>query len=289
MHRSFRRLLSLAEESITVADLVDRMELLMLDPDQQSSAAAAELREWEFDAAPVREWPIRRYAARQRLEGSTGTVGDVAVPIDASLLVSSSTPLSESIERLLEQPYLFVLGPTGVSGILTLADLQLAPVSMVVLGLILAGESALNVLIAERHSDEGWLELLPDEARERIDAVYEVRKKANAQISKLECATYEHRLRITARTPDLYEALGFGSRNAFEAATEPLKRLRDVLAHGGGVLDSDPDPPVALQRFMQVRDFAEQAWAQVSASQLHAADVPVVPTALAVTSDRSTS
>jgi hypothetical protein len=40
----------------------------------------------------------------------------------------------------------------------------------------------------------------------------------------------------------------------------PLVRLRDNLAHGGGLLQAESDPVRAIELFEDVRSFAERIW-----------------------------
>jgi hypothetical protein len=39
--------------------------------------------------------------------------------------------------------------------------------------------------------------------------------------------------------------------------------LRNTLAHGGGLLDAEPDPVAAAELFQSAREFAERAWTVV--------------------------
>jgi hypothetical protein len=46
---------------------------------------------------------------------------------------------------------------------------------------------------------------------------------------------------------------------------EQLRILRDVLAHGGGLLHVEPDPLNAIRFFEDVRSFAEETTSLVTA------------------------
>jgi len=76
----------------------------------------------------------------------------------------------------------------------------------------------------------------------------------------LECLMLEDRLELIAKKRQLWSSLGYGSRLAFNSWAENLKRVRNVLAHGGGLLDAERDPSQAVALFNNVRVFSENVW-----------------------------
>lgn len=102
------------------------------------------------------------------------------------LWVSGALSLTDAVAALTHQPFLFVLGRDRVSGMVTRADLQRLPVSMVALGLIIAAEAALDVLIA-RFTNMQRLSLLSPKRQESIQVVFDDCRKRNAEITLLQC------------------------------------------------------------------------------------------------------
>ena len=153
-------LLGVAERAITVADLATT-ELWYVGPSgalpnsRRSSGTS-------FDAPPLRGDPIRRYVTLAAAEAGEGSALGLSRPIDVELVVSGALPLTDILAALTHQPFLFVLVRDRVNGMVTWADLQRLPVSMVALGLIIAAEAALDVLIA-RFTNMEWLSLLSPE------------------------------------------------------------------------------------------------------------------------------
>jgi hypothetical protein len=143
------------------------------------------------------------------------------------------------------------------------SDLQRPAVSMVLFSVILAGESAMNSLIASSYADD-WQTYLSEGRRTKLAEVYEKRRQHKTDISPLECLMLEDRLTLVAKRPTLRQSLGFTTRDSFESWNTKLKRVRDVLAHGGGLLDAEEDPVRAIQLFNDVRWFAEECWKQAS-------------------------
>jgi hypothetical protein len=87
-------------------------------------------------------------------------------------VVSGALPLTDAVAALTHQPFLFVLERDRVKGMVTRADLQRLPVSMVALGLIIAAEAALDMLIATFTNME-WVSLLTPKRQELIRGVFD--------------------------------------------------------------------------------------------------------------------
>jgi len=251
-------LLGVAERAITVADLATT-ELWYVEPEWSAQQIADRLQIRSFDAAPLRGDPIRRYVTLAAAEAGEGSALQLSRPIDVELVVSGALPLTDAVAALMHQPFLFILERDRVNGMVTRADLQRLPVSMVALGLVIAAEAALDVLIA-RFTNMEWLSLLSPKRQEGIQAVFDDRRKRNAEITLLLCLNLDDRVTIASKLGRLRLELGHSSRKSFETWVKPIKDLRNTLAHGGGLLDAEPDPVAAAGLFQSAREFAERAW-----------------------------
>lgn len=130
---------------------------------------------------------------------------------------------------------------------------------MVLLSFILTSEMGMNELIT-RHVGEGWLSGLSDTTRKELKAMYERRVRSNTEIAPVDCLMLHQRLDLVGESDELRLALGFASRNAFKKWKKQLVALRDVLAHGGGLLHAESDPTRAIDLFDEVRGFTERVW-----------------------------
>ena len=160
-------------------------------------------------------------------------------------------------------------------GVVTQADIQRPAVSMVTLSLILSAEEAMNDII-ERSLGEQWLGRLSPGRQAKVRGVYDERKRANVEISLLQCLMLEDRLDLLGHCQAALEGLSFGSRTAFERWSSRLKILRNVLAHGDTILDAEQDPVKAIDLFMQTRRFAE-ATSQVAGRRAARRPTPARP------------
>lgn len=141
---------------------------------------------------------------------------------------------------------------------LTLADFQLPPVSLVVLGCIMAIESGLDVYI-DRVLGDSLEEMLTPCRTAKITRPFDELRRRNVEISKRACLNLDDRLRIMSNSPALRRAAGI-SRNRADRDGEELKRLRDILAHGGSLLDFDRDPTRGIEVADKARQTAELIW-----------------------------
>jgi CBS domain-containing protein len=251
-------LIEVAENALTVMHLAAE-DLAYVEPDQRPDDALAFLEANGFDAAPVAGDRPDSFVDVVSLRVGAATVEECARSLDAPVLVTSTLGLADGVRLLGEQPYFFVIDGHDLAGIVTRADLQRQSVSMVVLSMILASEMGMNRLIP-RYLSEEWMSRLPDESALGLLTMYERRVLANAEISHLDCLMLHQRLDLLRESEDLMLALGGTSRSAFKTWKKRLVALRDVLAHGGGLLHAESDPVRAIDLFDRVRGFAERVW-----------------------------
>ena len=164
-------LLRIAESSLSVTYLAE-LDLKKVPPSWTARRTHRWMERPGFAAAPIDEHEVHRLVARDSLLPDDQAVVEQAQPMDAALLVSSDLSLADGVSRLALQPFYFVLQQDRVSGIVTRADLQRPAVSMVVFSLILAAESAMNVLITRRLG-QSWVNDLLLSHRGCVDRVFD--------------------------------------------------------------------------------------------------------------------
>jgi hypothetical protein len=240
-------------------------ELWYVEPSWPSKRAKQEIVERGFDAAPLRERYPHRYVQPEWLTDGV-SVEEVAKPIDAAGLVTADLGLADSIARLKESSFYFVLDRSSLYGIVTRADLVSAPVSMVTLSLILAAEAGIDLLIRERFPGESWRVHLTEDRLAGSKRTLELRKQYNVETTLLDCLMFADRLELVRANPALRQEIGFSSRNAFDRFAGRVEPLRNDLAHGGNVLNCVPDPLDAISLFTAIRSVAEHVWMAASRS-----------------------
>jgi hypothetical protein len=255
-HEHLSTLLQVAESGVTAGDLAGPT-LWTVEPAMKARDAIQLMRHHDFEVAAVADEAITSYVTTHALEGRASTVAQCSIPIAASDLVSASLPLSDLVVALAGRSHYFLLDRSRVSGIVTRADLQLPPVSMVTLGLILAIESGLETLI-RRETSDAWERLIPLTRQRAAERILAQRRAHGVDISLLECLLLCDRLAIARKVTAIRAALNFTSVRSFDQAAKRVERLRNVLAHGGSLLDACSDPIDAIERFRLVRDLAQR-------------------------------
>lgn len=271
---AFESLRRLSGESITVADLY-RTTLWGPTPTQDAGSAVDRMVADDYDVAPILETPMHRYVVREDLAavGRETPVTILARPISAPELVTSRLPLAQALFLLRERPWFFIIDGHRVNALLTIADLQLPPVSLVVFGFVLSVEAGLDDYI-DRLLGDSWEGLLTEQKLSRIDEIFEERRRRNVQITKRACLDLDARLRILCKSAAIRDAIGV-SRSRVERDGEDLKRLRDTLAHGGSLLDVKGDASHGLAVALTASQLADQVWDGLS-SNGNKADVKLV-------------
>lgn len=259
MSTALRSVLAMFEDSLTVADLVRHQRLAAVDP----GADVEEVHRWlvaeGYDQAPLRDVPVSSYVDVRWLAGATGAAVEHAQPIPDRLRLAETEPLLEALRRLRDEPSLFTTHREHVTGVVTRADLGQPAVSMLALGMVTALEQSFDELIIAEHGDS-WIDVLPVARAQKVREVYEQRRRVNAELSLQRALNLDDRLYLVQQAaPAVREHLGYPSTAAYERAAKQLKRTRNCLAHGDGILGSLPDPLAALDELDRIRALAERA------------------------------
>lgn len=255
--RSYAQLLHIADAAITAADLIGDQELFTLPGDTPAAEASARLQQLGFTRAPLKDVPIREFVAADDLT-EAGTVADARQPIDESLCVEETRPLSEALDRLRDHPIVFVRHRQHVTGVLTRADLEQPAVSLVVLGLIISSEKALDRLI-ETRGEGSWLNLLSIGRRRQVEERFADLQDHDADLWPVNCLNLDDRLSLASKL-NLHTDLGFTSKSELRCWKSEVGRTRDLLAHGNTLLTRYRVPADALDFLGRLRGFTATAW-----------------------------
>jgi hypothetical protein len=271
--RPLPTILRIAEQGITVADFAS-MELWSVPAEADARQTLEEMRQHDFDVAPIADEQIWRFADIPSLEAARGIVGDAARPIRATEVAPHTLGLLDTVEALRHTPRLFVLRGTRVVGLVTRADIQRQAVSMAALALVLAAEQGLLELIRCR-SGNTWQDRLTEPRLAKANGILQERLRHNTAIDLLQCLGLEDLMRIVRGDGPLGAELGYTPKH-LKTWADRLRSTRDNLAHAGTLLGAEPDPIQAIQLFVEIQGFAERVWQCVD----HRAPEPAVGSSL---------
>lgn len=254
-------ILDVAESALTIGHIAT-FDLEYLDPSTPGMDARHRMQQDNLDIMPVHDADsVYRFVDIKAIDEDEA-VDEFAQTIETRHLLPASVSLTDGLEALRARPFFLILRGRDVAGIVTRADIQRPPVGMLAFSLILAAEAGLNTLIDSTFRDGSWLDALTPSRADRARTLMEVRRSKNVEIAMIDCLMLEDRLRL-ACVSAIRSDLGYSNR-AFDRWQERLKGVRDVLAHGGSILDFEPDPEASIELLVQVRDFAQTIWACVS-------------------------
>lgn len=201
-------------------------------PLDDAAAVSREMLDRQFAYAPVvrDDRIVGLFAAEP---GVPGTVESQLRPLDASMLVSSDTPLTDVTAYLAEQPFLLMVHGHRFTGFLTPADMGSAPARTHDYLMIAGLEIQLGALIREYFEDQQ-------------DAVNRLRNNGRAEQRKRAAdqrAADEFLDEVAAMTfPDLLQVCG--SVPEFVAAATGGGRSWKWLTRGLGLFRNDVMHPV---------------------------------------------
>ncbi len=274
--------LELFDRRVTAADLCS--DAFLLPADATATVARRALRAHGFDTAPVAlgGGAIGLVDLAALDDAPAGAeVASRCRPVPDGAWVASAAPLSTVLRALREQPFLVLRAPgggTSVAGVITRRDLDRPVAGLAVLGLVVRSEARLDVLIDRAASGAGgWQALLPPERAVKLAAVRAYLRRPGYDLGPMSTLNLDDRLTLVSKLPTLREALGWPSRASFRRFAEPLRRMRDAIAHGGGLLGAVPDSVEALEVVLALRVLVERIDELIAQDWVPAAAAPAPP------------
>jgi len=204
------------------------------------------LLERHYDIVGVRQAGfLMGYARKEAFErdhdnSSSGLNGnkliDYATPIPTELLIKDSEPLIQVILRMRTAPTLFVESLGQINGIVTLGDIQKAPVRMWLFGLISLTEMQLLRVIRITYSHNNWQQYLSETRLKLAQEMLEQRQAQNAEIDLADCLQFCDKRDIFLKSERLHPILHPHSKNKGERLLRDLETLRNNLAHAQDIV-----------------------------------------------------
>jgi hypothetical protein len=191
-------------------------------------------------------------------------VRDCCIPIGEELLIGAEVSVLEFLEDADRRPFRFLVTRDGISGLVSLSDIQRLPVRAALFAIITQFEMAATRLIAEYFPQEGWMVSLSPGRREKIED--ELRKATGDQnqvapLLYTQIADKTDLLALIARARGNEE-----SKSALARKFDRIEKLRNALAHSNtlGVTRDDACAVVATVR--DIKHWID--WIQVSIKEI---------------------
>jgi hypothetical protein len=227
---------------------------------EDAQTAQSFMKERDFDVLPLEdeEGTITGYVERSSL--GSGRCADYERSFFPSEVVADSTPLETLFKILWDSPQVFVLENNVIAGIITRADLQKAPVRILLFGLVTLLEIQILQLIRVYYPNDSWEEALSPGRLDKAKDLYTERLARNEEIDLADCLQLCDKRTLVLKDKRIRESLSFGSNGEAERFLEDVEKLRDRLAHGQDIVAGSSWPEVfsLAQKTEQVLEQREQ-------------------------------
>jgi hypothetical protein len=223
------RLSRLFFKGFTAMDLAE--PLVSFDAEADALKVRQFLLDRDFDRVGVREQGlVRGYARREAL--TTGCCGEHLVPFGAEgELVPESASLVAVVGALAVHQACFVTLLDQPAAIVTLDDLEKAPMRMFLFGVITLAEMVMTELLRRNYTAGAWQAKLSAGRAEKAAALQAERERRGQRAELIDCLQFGDKGAILSYDKTFQEALGFSSRREVRQAVKELEILRNNLAH----------------------------------------------------------
>lgn len=235
------------------------------DAGMPAGAALERLEAEGFDHAPVTDGEtVLGHVGREKLAAAPASVGvgELLEPWSDDAVVDGTTPIGDLLGRLAARPFLFVMENGGVTGFVTISDLNKQP-ARAYLYLVVAGlEIALADLVRWRYGtdQQRLFDLLGKRDQDAIKSRIGTDRDAGADSDLVSYMGFKNLLRIFEKDASLRSELGRYSQRSWRSATWPLSELRnDVMHPVSGFVRSPEDAAALAEHVADARALVEQA------------------------------
>jgi hypothetical protein len=192
----------------------------------------------DFDVVGVRRGGlVVGYVERTNL--GLGTFAERVEEFDDSTIISDASPLADVVRRLDRSSRLFVQIFGGISGIITMCDLQKPPVRMWLFGLITLIEMRMSRLIEQLCEGESWKQYLSESRLQKAAELLEQRRQRSQNLRLIDCLQFSDKAQVIARNESIRSLTRFTSRRQLEMGCKALENLRNNLAHSQDIISTD--------------------------------------------------
>jgi len=204
------------------------------------SDTAAWLAENGYDAAPVYadNDPIGFIHKDDVTTDDDGdTLDDHLTALTIDYMISGDTSFTDVLSALIENPVYFLGGPNHVTGILTRADLNTAPVRIYLFDRITYLEEHLRELILDTKPDWKSTPVTADEL-DTIEDRYEDAQAANVALEEIHYASFSALETIVTSVEDCWQTCGFSAKGGADTRLHEITDLRNDVAHANLLVEN---------------------------------------------------
>lgn len=240
---SIENLRRVFSEGFSVRDIAE--PLVSFDASTSVAEALSVMNARDFDVAGVRrDGLVVGCLDREHL--GDGTCGEHLQLFDQLSVIPDAAPLADVVLGLNRSPRLFVRILGAVTGIVTMSDLQKAPVRMWLFGMITLVEMRMGRLVEQLCDGETWRQFLSESRLQKAADLLEERRRRSQNLRLIDCLQFADKVQIIAQNEAIRSLTRFASRRQVEKACRALESLRNNLAHSQDIISGDWETIVML-------------------------------------------
>ncbi|MCD9853361.1 CBS domain-containing protein [Epilithonimonas sp. JDS] len=152
------------------------------------------------------------------------------LPFCIENIISDSTPMSELLDLLSRNGYVFILTKNEVTGIVTKADINKPIVRIYLFGLISLYELHLNYWINKLEDIDNLDKLISGNRFQLAQKIFRERQGQNLDLTILECLQLCDKKEILLRNKEFLGKFSY-SKTRFKDFLENAEKIRNELAH----------------------------------------------------------
>lgn len=211
-----------------------------LPHDTSPSTAAEWLETNGYDAAPIQKQgdPIGFIHEDDVTVNDDGdTLSEYLTPLTIEYLMSGDAPFEGLLAALIEKPVYFLGGHSRITGILTRADLNTAPVRIYLFDRITYLEEHLRELILEHAPNWKQTPVTVDELDD-IEDRYTDAQAANVELEEIHYAQFSTLNTIISNVEACWQACGFSTTAQTDSQLHEITDLRNDVAHANLLVEN---------------------------------------------------
>ncbi len=161
--------------------------------------------------------------------------------LDPGRLVTDAMPIAEVGAIVARKRHVFILEKNKVTSIVTRADLQKAPVRMMIFGAITVLEMHLTDVLRREWSDDTWREcdsFTPKQVKAIEDAFQQAQKR-NDETDVFGCMNLYDKCLLACASENIVENFQKNGLDDLESKLVDTRKLRNVVAHGQSLVTSN--------------------------------------------------
>lgn len=180
---------------------------------------------------------VQGYVKQTDLKGQV--CGDSMRHFTIDQVIRGTANLSDVIHVLTRHDFCFVSIFSEVTGVITRSEINKPQVRMWLFGLVTMIETAITQLIDKIYPDESWTRVMTAGRLEKINKIYEERRKQDVQCNLIDCLQFSDKAGILITDKGSVEQIGFESSKQAKRIIKELESLRNHLAHAQDIASHD--------------------------------------------------